>query len=229
MAQVVSRQVSSGMILVAKAAAATALILLVGVVASSCKSIAFFDSFSDMISGRRKLGLRSSYTDTGYPNIRSLNNNKSDGKIPIFVETEGSSNGNDNRKISDIRFNKCPPIVESDNHTDMLQLLPADYPLANVKAVHLKTETMADSVITPDDYQVFGAKPEEWMSLLKPPSYPLRYAKAPYWNELRQVIRAQMVTTLPHYQDGLICGLILIWRILPRQSKGNTLLLCNSS
>jgi hypothetical protein len=110
--------------------------------------------------------------------------------------------------LLDIRFNKCPPIVEGSEtnarryaesrnyvngvHKDVFPLLPSDYPIAAAKAILLKTETFADSVVTSDDYQVFRATPEEWMTLLKPPSYPSDDAIAPFWNELRHVIRAQI-------------------------------------
>jgi hypothetical protein len=153
------------------------------------------DSLSDIIRGRRKLEEQSYFSDTGYPMIRSLDdNNKYGGKIPLFVDTvpRGDGNADNNRKISDIRFNKCPPIVETGNVTHAFPLLPSDYPIAEPKASVLRTETKADSVITPDDYQVFGATPEEWMFFLKPPSFPLRYANAPYWKELRLVIHAQL-------------------------------------
>ena len=42
------------------------------------------------------------------------------------------------------------------------------------------------------DYQLFGATPDKWMTLVKPPTYPSGDANAPYWNELRQVIRVQI-------------------------------------
>jgi hypothetical protein len=104
--------------------------------------------------------------------------------------------------IMNVRFNKCPPIAEeyaapsmeyvSGVHKNIFPLLPWDYPLGGTKATLLRNETMADSVILESDFQVFGSSPEHWMALVKPPSYPIANPNAPYWEELRQVVRAQL-------------------------------------
>jgi hypothetical protein len=121
---------------------------------------------------------------------------------------DGGYGGTNSRFLMDIRFNKCPPIIDRHEtnawrytesrdylngvHTSIFPLMASDYPIADPKATILKRETLADSVISPGDYQLFGATPDTWMTLVKPPTYPSGDTNAPYWNELRQVIRVQI-------------------------------------
>jgi hypothetical protein len=67
-------------------------------------------------------------------------------------------------------------------------MLPEDYPVHGEKALILKRETMADAVMTPDDYMLFGTTAEEYGAKLKPPLYPSSDRSNPFWNDLRKLI-----------------------------------------
>jgi hypothetical protein len=68
--------------------------------------------------------------------------------------------------------------------------MPADYPVHGEKATILKRETLADSVMTADDYQLHGDTAEHYLSDLPPPVYPGSDA---YWKELRRVAEVQVI------------------------------------
>jgi membrane-associated phospholipid phosphatase len=70
--------------------------------------------------------------------------------------------------------------------------MPSDYPVTGDKALILTRETMADSVVMPGDYELHGANPEYWMSLVPAPHFPAADPNAPYWEELRQVVKHQI-------------------------------------
>lgn len=113
------------------------------------------------------------------------------------------------RGVVDVRYNKCPPVLEEGTdrpmyacrHTasreytnckNVYPLMPMDYPLTVERADMLRRETMSDSVILPGDFQLFGATAEDWMAKVKAPSYPSGDPNAPYWEELRHVVRVQI-------------------------------------
>lgn len=161
------------------------ILLLIAVITGSCSARIRSDPEDD----ERRLGSR------WHPTLVADDGSfdaKFGGKVPVSGYTSGQL------VIADIRFNKCPPIEETNLmnntrfHKDLYPLLPADYPVAGTKAAILKHETMADSVVTLDDYQLYGSTPDEWMAMVKPPSFPISYVYAPYWEELRVVIHAQI-------------------------------------
>jgi hypothetical protein len=111
--------------------------------------------------------------------------------------------------MSDIRFNKCPPIVvegfenenpwyvpssDYSNGVDqrIFPLVPADYPVRGEKADILRTETMADGVVLPGDFDLRNATAEVYASKLDRPVYPAGYPTAPYWHQLRRVVNFQL-------------------------------------
>jgi membrane-associated phospholipid phosphatase len=111
-------------------------------------------------------------------------------------------------RIDDIRFNKVPPIAYTNDtwyvvpsadyplgvHTNVYPLLPSDYPIQGIKAEIMQRETMADSVITenPMDYDLFGETAASYMEFLKEPHMPSSDPTSPYWDELREVVDAQI-------------------------------------
>lgn len=112
------------------------------------------------------------------------------------------------RAIDNIRFNKCPPIIQA-NYTWYLQsspdyvagvhksiypLLPEDYPIWGDNAEILKRETLADSVVCADpmDFALHGERAEDYVALVGGPHMPSSDPNAPYWAELEEVIDMQL-------------------------------------
>lgn len=124
------------------------------------------------------------------------------------VAIEGGMGKRSSRTMADIRFNKCPPITEdaylrnawrysSSNeykeaaHSLVFPLMPEDFPLSGDKARILKRKTMADSLIVTGDFQLHGAVAEDYLGLLKPPDLPSSDPKNPFWDNFREVVKAQ--------------------------------------
>jgi hypothetical protein len=129
-----------------------------------------------------------------------------------IVAANGVSGGRIARSIGQIRFNKCPPLQYGNSNTTSLSyapsrfyangvhksvfpLMPADYPISDSKKLTLLTnETKADSVIVNGDFQLFGATADTWLEKVSNhgPYYPTNDPDAPYWDELRHVIKVQI-------------------------------------
>jgi len=111
--------------------------------------------------------------------------------------------------VSDIRFNKLPPIDEkwtvpsedyvSGVHKKIYPMLPDDYPFTGNDITKLsgvvRNETYADSVILPGDSELKGNTAAKWLAdpkhYLDQPIYP-GDIEGKYWEELRHVVDAQM-------------------------------------
>mmetsp|Transcript_13397 Transcript_13397/g.28150 ORF Transcript_13397/g.28150 Transcript_13397/m.28150 type:complete len:526 (-) Transcript_13397:370-1947(-) len=125
-----------------------------------------------------------------------------------FIQiTNGGYGGKRGRPFADIRFNKCPPIIDGYRtnawryapsrdyvkgvHTKIFPLMPNDYPLNGEKAIVLKRETMADSIVLPGDFQLRGDDDASyWLDGTGvTPIYP---GETGYWDELRTVVEAQI-------------------------------------
>eukprot|EP00536_Pseudo-nitzschia_multiseries_P018295 jgi/Psemu1/54964/gm1.54964_g len=170
--------------------------------------------------------------DWSFPNRRRYdndndNNNDDDDYTfvytPVHSEyiqpTNGGYGGKRGRAVSDIRFNKCPPIIDGYEtsgwryapsrdyikgvHTQIFPLMPKDYPLQGSKATILRRETMADSVVIPGDFQLHGDRDDDasyWLNgdghgtgtgtgVSVRPIYP---GDPGFWDELREVVEAQL-------------------------------------
>ncbi|KAG7370516.1 hypothetical protein IV203_019086 [Nitzschia inconspicua] len=137
----------------------------------------------------------------GSSRVLTLTSASYDAHLSLTKDDPSKSTSIQRRSLDEIRFNKCPPAdpsfhTESKDyvpgvHKGIYPLLPVDYPLPAAKAAVLKTQTLGDSVIVPGDHQLFGALPDEWLSRVKPPTYPQADPNAPFWRELRSVIRSQ--------------------------------------
>jgi hypothetical protein len=126
-----------------------------------------------------------------------------------ITPTKGGYGGRQGRSLSEIRFNKVPPIVDGYNtnawryapsrdyvmgvHSSVFPLMASDYPLTagSDKVKTLVRETMADSVILPGDYQLHGGKPASyWLQhTYNTPVYP---GDPLFWDELRHVVEVQI-------------------------------------
>ena len=110
------------------------------------------------------------------------------------------------RAVSDIRFNKLPPIFDnkwsvpnedyvSGVHKKVYPMLPDDYPLIKMLANVIPSETMADSVILLGDTELKGNTAAEWLddpqNYLDQPAYP-GDSDGKYWKELRHVVEVQI-------------------------------------
>ena len=122
-------------------------------------------------------------------------------KVPLLIQDDedGGSfrDGRQGRAIADIRFNKCPPVIERDYvkgiHENIFPLTSSDYPLNGQKASILKRETMADSVVVPDDIQMkdFNVSTYWLNDETIDPVYP-GDVEGRYWDQLRVVVEAQI-------------------------------------
>ena len=128
-----------------------------------------------------------------------------------ITPTKGGYGGRQGRSLSEIRFNKIPPIIDGYGntnawrytpsrdyikgvHSSVFPLMASDYPLVagSDKVTVIVRETMADSVVLPGDYQLHGDN--------RPSSYWLEHAyNTPvypgnplYWDELRHVVQVQI-------------------------------------
>lgn len=72
-------------------------------------------------------------------------------------------------------------------------MMPVDYPVHGEKAVILKRETLSDSVMTADDFELHGATADQYGSQLAAPVFPRSNPNAPYWKELRKVVEVQKI------------------------------------
>jgi len=111
------------------------------------------------------------------------------------------------RAVSDIRFNKLPPIDEkwtvpsedydSGVHKKIYPMLPDDYPFTGndiTKPSYLiPSETMADSVVLSGDIELKGNTAAKWLAdpknYLDQPIYP---GDDKYWEELEHVVDVQI-------------------------------------
>lgn len=132
---------------------------------------------------------------------------KPDNIVPIT----GGSGGRNERTLEQVRFNKVPPVLDGyakttwqyapsrdytkGVHKSIFPLLPSDYPIGvdKDKEIILRRETMADSVIVDGDFQLHGVTSAAYLEKLQKhgPHYPSNDPNAPYWDELRHVIRVQ--------------------------------------
>ncbi|VEU44057.1 unnamed protein product [Pseudo-nitzschia multistriata] len=121
--------------------------------------------------------------------------------------TNGGYGGKSGRSLSELRFNKVPPVIEGYNtnafrytpsrdyvqgvHTALFPLMPSDYPLTGEKANIVRRETMADAVVLSGDIQLHGdSNPTVWLNRAGvTPIYPSDPA---FWDELRPVVEAQI-------------------------------------
>ena len=113
------------------------------------------------------------------------------------------------RAVSDIRFNKLPPIADnkwsvpnddyvSGVHKKVYPMLPDDYPFTDIKllAKVIPSETMADSVILLGDTELKRkTTAAEWLAdpnnYLDQPTYP-GDTDGKYWEELEHVVDVQI-------------------------------------
>ena len=122
------------------------------------------------------------------------------------------------RVLRQVRFNKIPPILDNFKvrtsawryvpeaehwlravHTGVFPLLDTDYPLLkdNPKVHLLRSETMADSVTLPGDYQLHGHdQAGYWLQFAGGgASSRIQYPGAPggtFWDEFRHVVQLQI-------------------------------------
>ena len=126
------------------------------------------------------------------------------------------------RVLRQVRFNKIPPIIDNFKvrtsawryvpeaehwlravHTGVFPLLDTDYPLLkdNPKVQLLRSETMADSVTLPGDYQLHGHdQAGYWLQFAGTggggaSSSRIQYPGAPggtFWDEFRHVVQLQI-------------------------------------
>ncbi|KAG7370515.1 hypothetical protein IV203_019085 [Nitzschia inconspicua] len=124
----------------------------------------------------------------------------------IISTPNGGYGGQRGRSLSEIRFNKCPPVIDGYEtsgwryqpsrdylhgvHRAIFPLKPIDYPVHGEKARILKRETLADSVMTANDYQLHGATAEQYTAELPAPIFP---GDKGFWRELRRVAEVQVV------------------------------------
>ena len=126
-----------------------------------------------------------------------------------ITPTKGGYGGRQGRALADIRFNKCPPIIEGYQtnawryapsrdyvkgvHASVFPLMPSDFPLSGEKAAMLRQETMADSVVLSGDFQLHGSNDATyWLDdATINPFYP-GDADGKYWDELRHVVEVQL-------------------------------------
>jgi len=142
-------------------------------------------------------------------------------KGEYITPTKGGYGGRQGRPLSDIRFNKCPPIIELEGyqmqtnawrykpsrdyikgvHSMVFPLMPADYPLTNgnEKVTLLRTETMADSIVLLGDYQLHGMgsngntkDADYWLSHAHNTPYYPGDSGGHFWHELREVVDLQI-------------------------------------
>ena len=127
----------------------------------------------------------------------------------LFVNVTGGVGDRHDRSIDEIRFNKCPPVMEdhwtsawryqySRNylqgvHSGIFPLLPDHYPPQNNRRTHiLKTQTMADAVVTPDDFALLGTSAHDYMYKLREPVHPSSDPSSVFWEELEHVVDVQI-------------------------------------
>lgn len=128
-----------------------------------------------------------------------------------IVPITGGAGGRSGRTLSEVRFNKAPPVLDGYSstlwqyapsrdytkgvHQAIFPLLPGDYPIGKdiTKEVLMRRETMADSVMVEGDHQLYGAVAATYLDKVKQhgPHYPSSDQNAPYWDELRHVIHVQ--------------------------------------
>ena len=128
-----------------------------------------------------------------------------------ITPTKGGYGGRQGRSLSEIRFNKIPPIIDGYGntnawrytpsrdyikgvHSSVFPLMASDYPLVagSDKVTVIVRETMADSVVLPGDYQLHGdTRPSSyWLEhAYNTPVYP---GNPLYWDELRHVVQVQI-------------------------------------
>ena len=110
--------------------------------------------------------------------------------------------------LQDSRFNKLPAVMDKDSvssttyvggvHKAIFPLLPEDFrPLEKSKAMILKQETKADSVVISGDLQLYGSDGEvdHWLSedpITGATVNPVFPGMEGFWDELEQVVVAQI-------------------------------------
>ena len=119
----------------------------------------------------------------------------SDGTSRAVYNTAGTQCVGDGTNVPpagdlNIRFNKFANLDGSSFRTLGME----DYPIEGATGVTMKTTTNAISVVTPDDYELKGAQASRYIEAIEgPPSMPNGDSTNPYWAELAEVTRVQIL------------------------------------
>jgi membrane-associated phospholipid phosphatase len=102
----------------------------------------------------------------------------------LFTDDDGDLN---------IRFNKIT-YPEGIPSSLKLPLTKKDYPISEKTAEILRTQSLADGVVLPSDYDMHGARPARYVRQLGgPPTYPSSNPNNTFWGELEAVVDDQIL------------------------------------
>lgn len=97
------------------------------------------------------------------------------------------------RNLLNIRFNKIPPSPDSSYSRNIFPLYAKDYPISKETALILRTETLGDSIVIADDYELYGVDADDYIAKVGGrPSMPASDPNHEFWDELRHVVHVQL-------------------------------------